>query len=90
MNLPKEFEFEVTAADIRKGIRHAECFCPMALALYRHLGRSPSADYGVSVDAHRLLIEGEAYHARGQKTFVHNFDNGKPVQPRKFKAVRVR
>lgn len=80
----------VTANDIKKGIRRNSRLCPIALAVKRAMGR----EVGVGTDLYyfsaKNLYEHDVYHRWSDterarvEPFVSAFDAGQPVEPFRF------
>lgn len=90
---------EVKDVDIRKGVKHSLCNCPIARAVKRQLNISMSsleADEdrvevtcsGIEVYRNNTLIA-EFQGTKKMGEFVEQFDNDKKVKPGKFKVTAV-
>lgn len=86
--------FSVTAEDIAKGIRGSFCYCPIARAIARRLGRDADSER-VQLTEHSLFLVRFAGEHLGWSTkefplpvsaieFIHRFDSGKDVAPFTF------
>ena len=93
MTHPAELVIEVTAEDIRRGVREDACWCPVARAIARLLDVRLGDDE-VIVGRELILIrplgsltdyELPAEAAR----FIRAFDHGEPVEPFTFTARLV-
>lgn len=71
---------EVTAEDIRKGVKDDTCKCPVARALKRIFPGSP-VEVGVTYVSIRGVV---AAAPRSVRRFVDRFDMGKRVRPAVF------
>ena len=74
----------VTAYDIRLGIKKNCHKCPIARAIKRTLkAKEAEVSYATLVADHRMLFC-ETDDAFKIATFISNFDNSKPVKPFSF------
>ena len=81
-------KIQVTQADIERGIKNRCDFCPVAIAISRHL----PTGLEITVFSEAMLFEGR--FGDGPSTaidtdqtvvdFIESFDNGKPVAPFSF------
>jgi hypothetical protein len=77
----------VTAEDIRNGVREASRRCPIARAINRTL----NVEDGVEVCEFHIQTDDDTMFSMPAEAtrFVEDFDHGKPVEPFEFTARRI-
>lgn len=83
--------FETTAEDIKEGTRHSCSSCPVALAIRRGMKLRSHVSI-LNVKVYQTTVQDEHLFCRLPNhivNFIHDFDNGKQVEPVSFELDLV-
>jgi len=80
-----EYAIDITADDIKRGIKKSSLSCPLARAIYREIGCCKPI-----VHAQRAYIYRDTFNINDAgRDFIQQFDKGKKVKPITVKLLKI-